>query len=135
VITSSVFTGFSIVSASDSQIARDGVVALVLLALGGFVGNLGLSLLDHAQDGFFRWTEWIPVVAATGGVNGRSVRVRRARVRAAALRRSRGPRRYRALGELDGAATHTSILIGVGSSYRLRAGGAEESLAGFAFWV
>ena len=37
---------------------------LVLLALGGFVGNLGLSLLDHAQNGFFHWTEWIPVIAA-----------------------------------------------------------------------
>jgi hypothetical protein len=37
---------------------------LLLLALGGFAGNLGLSLLDHAQNGFFRWTEWIPVVAA-----------------------------------------------------------------------
>jgi hypothetical protein len=40
---------------------------LLLLALGGFVGNLGLSLLDHAQNGFFRWTEWIPVVAAAFG--------------------------------------------------------------------
>jgi hypothetical protein len=37
---------------------------LLLLALGGFVGNLGLSLLDHAQNGFFRWTEWIPVFTA-----------------------------------------------------------------------
>ncbi len=40
---------------------------LMLLALGGFVGNLGLSLLDHAQNGFFHWTEWIPVVAAAFG--------------------------------------------------------------------
>lgn len=40
---------------------------LMLLALGGFMGNLGLSLLDHAQNGFFRWTEWIPVVAAAFG--------------------------------------------------------------------
>jgi hypothetical protein len=37
---------------------------LLVLALGGFLGNLGLSLLDHAQNGFFRWTEWIPVVVA-----------------------------------------------------------------------
>jgi preprotein translocase subunit Sss1 len=37
---------------------------LLLLALGGCLGNLGLSLLDHAQNAFFRWTEWIPVVAA-----------------------------------------------------------------------
>jgi len=40
---------------------------LLLLALGGFAGNLGLSLLDHAQNGFFRWTEWIPVFAAAFG--------------------------------------------------------------------
>lgn len=40
---------------------------LVLLALGGFLGNLGLSLLDHAQNGFFHWSEWIPVVAAAFG--------------------------------------------------------------------
>jgi hypothetical protein len=40
---------------------------LMLLALGGFAGNLGLSLLDHAQNGFFRWTEWVPVVAAAFG--------------------------------------------------------------------
>jgi hypothetical protein len=37
---------------------------ILLLALGGFAGNLGLSLLDHAQNGFARWTEWIPVAAA-----------------------------------------------------------------------
>jgi hypothetical protein len=40
---------------------------LLVLALGGFAGNLGLSLLDHAQNGFFRWTEWIPVFAAAFG--------------------------------------------------------------------
>ncbi len=42
---------------------------LVLLALGGFVGNLGLSLLDHAQNGFFRSVEWISVVAAAFGAS------------------------------------------------------------------
>jgi hypothetical protein len=39
----------------------------MLLALGGFGGNLVLSLLDHAQNSFFRATEWIPVVAAAYG--------------------------------------------------------------------
>jgi hypothetical protein len=34
---------------------------VVLLALGGFVGNFIFSLTDHAQNGFFHWTEWIPV--------------------------------------------------------------------------
>ncbi len=34
----------------------------VLFALGGFFGNFILSLCDHAQNGFFYSTEWIPVV-------------------------------------------------------------------------
>jgi hypothetical protein len=37
---------------------------IVFLALGGFAGNLALSLLDHAQNGFYRPIEWIPVAAA-----------------------------------------------------------------------
>ena len=53
---------------------------IVLLGLGGFVGNFILSLCDHAQNGFFIASEWIPVyssalavgflmLAATGPVN------------------------------------------------------------------
>ena len=41
---------------------------VVFLATGGFVGNLALSLLDHAQNGFFYETEWISVFAAALGV-------------------------------------------------------------------
>lgn len=37
---------------------------VVFLGLGGFVGNLALSLCDHAQNGFFATSEWIPVAAA-----------------------------------------------------------------------
>ena len=37
---------------------------VVVLALGGFVGNLVLSLADHAQNGFFEPAEWIPVGAS-----------------------------------------------------------------------
>ncbi len=37
---------------------------IVLLALGGFLGNFGMTLLDHAQNGLFHWTEWIPVTSA-----------------------------------------------------------------------
>lgn len=40
---------------------------IVLLSLAGFVGNFGLSLLDHAINGFFYWTEAIPVVTAAYG--------------------------------------------------------------------
>jgi hypothetical protein len=42
---------------------------VLLLALGGNVGNLGLSLLDHAQNGFFSRTEWVPVVTAAFGTS------------------------------------------------------------------
>jgi hypothetical protein len=37
---------------------------VTILALGGFVGNFALSLADHAQNGFFHVTEWIPVAAS-----------------------------------------------------------------------
>jgi hypothetical protein len=37
---------------------------VVLLALGGWIGNFALSLADHAQNAFFNWAEWIPVVAS-----------------------------------------------------------------------
>ena len=46
---------------------------VVLLALGGFVGNFILSLFDHAQNGFFETREWIPVVAAALAVGSLSV--------------------------------------------------------------
>ncbi len=36
---------------------------IVLLACGGFFGNFLLALLDHAQNAFFFWTEWIPVLS------------------------------------------------------------------------
>ena len=37
---------------------------VLFLTLGGFAGNLVLSLADHAQNGFFNRGEWVPVVAA-----------------------------------------------------------------------
>jgi hypothetical protein len=41
---------------------------IVFLTMGGFVGNFVLSLTDHAENGFFRWTEWIPVVSSSFAV-------------------------------------------------------------------
>jgi hypothetical protein len=41
---------------------------VVLMALGGFVGNFIFSLTDHAQNGFFHWTEWIPVASSAFAV-------------------------------------------------------------------
>ena len=37
---------------------------VVFFCLGGFLGNFALSICDHAQNGFFHATEWIPVIAA-----------------------------------------------------------------------
>ena len=37
---------------------------VILLATGGFFGNFALSLTDHATNGFFLKTEWIPVVSS-----------------------------------------------------------------------
>jgi hypothetical protein len=37
---------------------------VLFLALGGFVGNFVLSLTDHASNGFFMHTEWIPVCSS-----------------------------------------------------------------------
>jgi hypothetical protein len=41
---------------------------VLLLALGGFVGNFIFSLADHAQNGFFHATEWIPVASSAFAV-------------------------------------------------------------------
>jgi hypothetical protein len=41
---------------------------VLLLALGGFFGNFVFSLTDHAQNGFYHWTEWIPVVSSAFAV-------------------------------------------------------------------
>lgn len=37
---------------------------VIFLALGGFAGNFVFSVTDHAQNGFFRQTEWIPVISS-----------------------------------------------------------------------
>jgi hypothetical protein len=37
---------------------------VILLAIGGFFGNFVLSLTDHASNGFFMRTEWIPVISS-----------------------------------------------------------------------
>ena len=37
---------------------------MLLLALGGFIGNFVFSLTDHAMNGFFNAVEWIPVVSS-----------------------------------------------------------------------
>lgn len=43
---------------------------VVLLAMGGFIGNFVLALADHAQNGFFNPAEWIGVISAAYAVGG-----------------------------------------------------------------
>lgn len=37
---------------------------VLLLTLGGFIGNFVFSLTDHASNGFFARIEWVPVIAS-----------------------------------------------------------------------
>ena len=37
---------------------------IIVISYMGFVGNFFLSLLDHAQNGFFYFSEWIPVISS-----------------------------------------------------------------------
>jgi len=41
---------------------------VLLMALGGFFGNFVFSLTDHAQNGFFHASEWIPVISSSFAV-------------------------------------------------------------------
>jgi hypothetical protein len=41
---------------------------VLLLALGGFVGNFVFSLTDHAQNGFYHKAEWLPVISSAFAV-------------------------------------------------------------------
>ncbi|MGA7382544.1 MAG: hypothetical protein WBX03_16965 [Terriglobales bacterium] len=41
---------------------------VLLLALGGFIGNFVFSLADHAGNGFFNPLEWVPVAASAVAV-------------------------------------------------------------------
>jgi hypothetical protein len=53
---------------------------VLVLALGGFVGNYALSLLDHAENGFFHGTEWVPVAASALAIGALVVELGRPRV-------------------------------------------------------
>jgi hypothetical protein len=62
---------------------------VIFLALGGFVGNFIFSVTDHAQNGFYHRTEWIPVCSSALAVGFMIVplilRVNRAFLRLCAL--------------------------------------------------
>ena len=65
------FAGLGFLVLANRMVAttsREWAWWVVFLAWGGFVGNLALSLADHAQNGFFDRREWIPVGAAAFAV-------------------------------------------------------------------
>lgn len=41
---------------------------VLLLTMGGFFGNFILCLTDHAENGFFRVEEWIPIISSAFAV-------------------------------------------------------------------
>jgi hypothetical protein len=61
------YTGIGLLLIMNRMVDADGVewpLWVIFLALGGFVGNFIFSLTDHAQNGFYHWTEWIPVCSS-----------------------------------------------------------------------
>jgi hypothetical protein len=61
------YTGLGLLLIANRMVAprtREWAQWVLLLALGGFIGNFVFSLTDHAQNGFFRSIEWIPVVSS-----------------------------------------------------------------------
>jgi hypothetical protein len=61
------FTGLGLLLLANRLVDPDDVEWgqwVLLLAWAGFVGNFVLSLVDHAQNGFFYVAEWVPVVVA-----------------------------------------------------------------------
>src|SRR5262245_5660092 len=61
------YTGLGLLLIANRMVdpdSREWAQWVLLLALGGFVGNFIFSLTDHAQNGFFNRAEWIPVVSS-----------------------------------------------------------------------
>src|SRR5690349_23390843 len=65
------YTGLGLLLIANRMVdarTREWAMWILLLALGGFVGNFVFSLTDHAQNAFFHATEWIPVVSSAFAV-------------------------------------------------------------------
>ncbi|HKI32272.1 MAG TPA: hypothetical protein VKA46_10420 [Gemmataceae bacterium] len=65
------YTGLGLLLVMNRMVEPEAVewpLWVLLLALGGFVGNFIFILADHAQNGFFHTTEWVPVGASAFAV-------------------------------------------------------------------
>lgn len=61
------YTGLGLLLVMNRMVAprtQEWSLWVTLMALGGFIGNFVFSLTDHAQNGFYHWTEWIPVFSS-----------------------------------------------------------------------
>jgi hypothetical protein len=61
------YTGLGLLLVANRLVdarSREWPMWMLLLALGGFVGNFVFSLTDHAQNGFYNPLEWVPVVTS-----------------------------------------------------------------------
>jgi hypothetical protein len=65
------YTGIGLLLVMNRMVpgtSREWPMWVLLLALGGFAGNFIFSVTDHAQNGFYHWAEWIPVVSSAFAV-------------------------------------------------------------------
>lgn len=65
------YTGIGLLLIMNGMVDTESVewpLWVLLLALGGFVGNFIFSVADHAQNGFFHPTEWVPVASSAFAV-------------------------------------------------------------------
>jgi hypothetical protein len=65
------YTGLGLLLIMNRMVASDSPEWprwVLLLTLGGFFGNFVFSLTDHAQNGFYYVTEWIPVASSAFAV-------------------------------------------------------------------
>jgi hypothetical protein len=61
------YTGLGFLLLADRMVASrtaDWARWIIAMAMGGFFGNFVLTLTDHASNGFFAKTEWIPVISS-----------------------------------------------------------------------
>jgi hypothetical protein len=86
------YTGIGLLLIMNRMVAEEGMewpLWVMFLALGGFVGNFIFSVTDHAQNGFYHHTEWIPVCSSALAVGFMmvplAIHVNRTFVRACAL--------------------------------------------------
>jgi hypothetical protein len=61
------YTGIGFLLIMNRMVNEQGIewpLWVIFLALGGFAGNFIFSVTDHAQNGFYHRTEWIPVCSS-----------------------------------------------------------------------